>query len=484
MEYVVNGYEPKRMFRFFEDLCAIPHGSGNEKGVGDYIAKFAGERGLFWSRDRVGNLFVRMPASAGYEQESPLLLQGHMDMVCEKNADVEHDFLRDGLRLYVENGQLRARGTTLGGDDGIAVALMLAVLDGEVPAHPEIECLFTVEEETGLLGAEGFDYTVLHARRMLNLDSEDEGVVTCGCAGGVRTDLTLQGDREATAWQTLRLCIRGLCGGHSGAEIDKGRANANKIMGRCLAVAGKASAYRLLAVNGGSKDNAIPRECFATVACADADAFSAAFLGHAEALRGELCAADADFTASATAGDAVEGAFSEAMTARVTAALCCAANGVLAMSQNIDGLVEYSRNLGVVRTEGDRVICTFSSRSAIDSQLDASIADLDALATALGGSAVSYARYPGWNYKKDSALRETYLRTYRDLFGKEPSVTVIHAGLECGIISNRVPEMDMISVGPIMHAIHSPDEALDLASCERFFRVVAKVISIKQESAD
>ena len=479
MNYIVEGYQPARVFRFFEDICAIPHGSGNEKGVADYIEAFAKARGLEYLRDEVGNMFVRMPASAGYEQIPPLLLQGHMDMVCEKNADVEHDFLRDGLNLYIEDGFLRARGTTLGGDDGIAVAMMLAVLDGEVENHPEVECLFTVEEETGLLGAEKFDYSVLHARRMLNLDSENEDEVTCGCAGGVRTDVVFSGEKQTCTWESVRLSVRGLCGGHSGAEIDKGRANANKVMGRLLSLAGNASAFRLVELAGGSKDNAIPRECFATVACADADAFCREFLTRAEQMRGELCAQDAGFTVSAQPDGCVQEAFCSALTDGVTAVLCCASNGVLAMSQNIQGLVEFSRNLGVVRTDEKGITCVFSSRSAIDSQLDASIADLHTLAAVCGGSAHSYARYPGWSYRKDSALRDDYLRAYRELYGKEPSVTVIHAGLECGIISNRVPDMDMISIGPLMRAIHSPDEALHLGSCERLFRAVAKVIMAK-----
>ena len=271
MEYIIQGRKPERFFRYFEEISAIPRESYHEEKIADYLVNFAKERNLEWYRDDTNNVFIKAPATAGMENKAPVLLQGHTDMVCEKNSGVEHDFSKDPLKLYLDGDLLRARGTTLGADDGCAVAMMLTLLDGELAAHPPIECLFTAAEETGMDGAKNFDYSLISARRMINLDIDSLGNIFCGCAGGVRSDLTLAYTGVDFAGDALSVKLTGLVGGHSGSDINKGRANANKLMGRLLASLLSKTDARLVSVNGGSKENAIPRECEAIVAVSDAE---------------------------------------------------------------------------------------------------------------------------------------------------------------------------------------------------------------------
>lgn len=478
MEYVINGRKPSSVFRFFEEISAIPRGSYNEGGIADYLVAFAKARGLYCYRDEFNNVLIKAPATAGQEGRAPILFQGHTDMVCEKNSDVEHDFLRDPLKLWVDGELLRAKGTTLGADNGIAVAMMLSLLDGEIKEHPAYECLFTTAEEVGLNGAHGFDYSLIASRTMVNMDSEDLGKVTCGCAGGLRSDLTLTTHPEPFAGEALRVKITGLMGGHSGADINTGRANANKLMGRLLAALLPSCDARVVSIEGGSKDNAIPRECEATLSVPNADDAVAILTDTAAEIAHELVKEDTGFTVTVEDAEADAVMMSREDTARVCAILSCAAVGVLAMSRDVAGLVEYSRNLGVVRTENDSVSFVFSSRSAMESRLDASIRELDALAAVTGCKTNHYSRYPGWDFAPVSALRDAYLKAYRDVTGKDAEVNVIHAGLECGIIHSKLPDMDVISIGPTMFDIHSPNEALDLPSTEIFWQTVARLIEI------
>ena len=478
MNYVIDDRKPTSVFRFFEEISAIPRGSYHEDRIADHLVAFAKERGLECYRDELHNVLIKKPATAGQEGREPILFQGHTDMVCEKNGDVEHDFLKDPLELYVEGKFLRAKGTTLGADNGIAVAMMMAMLNGEIPSHPAIECLFTTAEEVGLNGAQGFDYSRIYARRMVNMDSEALGWITAGCAGGVRSDLTLNASMEPFAGEALRVRLTGLMGGHSGENINCGRSNANKLMGRLLAELLAAQDMRLLKLDGGSKDNAIPRECEAVIAVTDAERASDVLSEGAMRIAGELSAEDRGFRVTVETADAEAVMMSALDTRRAVTLLCCAANGVLAMSRDVKGLVETSRNLGVVTTEGDAVSFVFSSRSSVESRLDASIVELDTLAAALGCSSRHYSRYPGWDYAKTSAVRDAYLAAYRDVMGEDAQINVIHAGLECGIIRSKVPDMDMISIGPDMKDIHSPDEALDLDSTERFWQTVVRLVEI------
>lgn len=471
---IIQGFKPQRVFSFFEQISAIPRGSGNEAAVADYLVQFAQQRGLACTRDANHNVLIKAPATPGREHHAPLLFQGHTDMVCEKNGDVVHDFERDPIRLRLEGNRLMATGTTLGGDDGIAVAMMMALLDGEIESHPAYECLFTTEEETGMGGAIAFDYSLLSAKYMINLDSEQENQITAGCAGGIRSDLVIPTKEQPCQGQALRLSVTGLCGGHSGEDINKGRANANLIMGRLLAALPGA---RLVEIEGGSKDNAIPRECRATVVVPDADAARAALAALSEDIAGELVAEDGRMRVDVQACDQkYDNAWDEQTTLRVIGALTTAPCGVLAMSRDVAGLVEFSRNLGIVRTQAGGVKITFTSRSSRESRLDATIASLNTLAALLGAEINHHSRYPGWEYSPASALRDAYVEAYRALFDQPVRICAIHAGLECGYMKKQRPELDIISVGPNMQGIHSPDETLFLDSVERVWQTLARLI--------
>ncbi len=481
-EYVISGYEPAGFFRFFEDISSVPRGSGNEKGIADLLVRFAEERGIECYRDALHNVLYRIPATAGREGEPSVLLQGHTDMVCEKNADTAHDFLRDPLTLYVdEKGWLHARGTTLGGDNGVAVAAMMAAADGQIESHPPLECLFTVSEEVGLDGANGFDYTRIKSRILLNMDSEEENAVIVGCAGGVRSDLLVMPKWQRRRGIALEIALRGLKGGHSGEDINKGRANANLLMGRVLLKTNAVSAIRIASINGGSKDNAIPRECTAVIVCGreDAERVSEVIRTELDAIAKELSADDAGFCGSVVR--VKRSALPQVMCDRVSSGrlitlLGSVRNGVLKMGYGAENFVEWSRSLGVIETREDKIRVVFSSRSSIECQLDASIAELDALAELIGAEVSHHGRYPGWAYSPVSPIREKYLRVSEAL-GTPATVRVIHAGLECGVIASHLPGLDAISFGPNMRDIHSPEEALDLASTARFFEKLKALLA-------
>ena len=470
------------LINYFEKISAIPRPSFHEERIADYLCAFAEERGLEYYRDEIHNVFIKLPASEGREGEDAVLLQGHTDMVCEKNSDVEHDFLNEGIKLLEKDGWLRADGTTLGADNGVAVATMLYILDGaegNLPSHPPIEGLFTVSEEVGLEGANGFDYSRVSATRMINMDSADESEIIAGCAGGVRSIMSIRPTLDPAPENARALCVfvSGLAGGHSGEDINRGRANANKLLGRILLSASKQADFRLVRIEGGRKDNAIPREACATVVTTDSERFIAAVEAVAEIIRSELCREDAGFSVAIKDVAPERAVMSEADAKKILFLLVAARNGAFEMNHSIAGLVEFSRNLGVIETKPDGVVeFTFFARSSQMSYMESSTEELDAYADMLGMKHEVLNSYPGWAYAPDSALREKYAECYKELFGKEPRVLTIHAGLECGIISEKLRGLDIISCGPVVLDLHSPDEALNIASFERFFTVIKNVI--------
>ncbi len=475
---LIENFQYPGALRFFEEISAIPRGSYHEEKIADYLVDFAEKRGLEVYRDTLGNVLINCPATEGFEDRPLVLLQGHTDMVCEKNANVEHDFLKDPLLLYVQDGWVRAKGTTLGADNGVAVATMLAILDGEHEGHPALQCLFTVSEEVGLDGAKAFDYSRIVARRMINMDSADDSTIIVGCAGGERAELTLPVHREVHGGITCRLRIGGLAGGHSGEDVDRGRANANKLLGRILwALCVKDESLRLISYEGGSKDNAIPREAEAVLSLSDFEGAQEAMARVVADIKGELGRDDGGAFFALEPIEAEEMPMDRESTLRAILMAYTIPIGVFARSPELTGLVEYSRNLGVLSNDKTTVKAVLSSRSAKVSQIDASVAELDAFALLLGGEARYSGRYPGWDFVEESALREEYAAMYRDLFGRELRMEVIHAGLECGIIKESIPDMDMLSCGPIILNLHSPDEALNIASFERFLHLIHKVLS-------
>ncbi|MBE6910648.1 MAG: aminoacyl-histidine dipeptidase [Ruminococcaceae bacterium] len=473
---VLSGLEPQSVFRYFEEICAIPHGSGHTKAISDYLAAFARSRGLRYRQDESNNIVIWKAATAGYENAPAVMLQGHMDMVCEKEPDCAKDMETEGLDLFVEGDTVGARGTTLGGDDGIAVAMGLAILDADDIPHGPLECLFTVDEEVGMVGARALDASDLRSACMINIDSEAEKVLTVSCAGSTRAVCTLPVEREEFSGETLLLTIDGLIGGHSGEEIQKGRANANVLLGRALNALAQRTEVRIVEVRGGSKDNAIPRDAAAVIAVSDAAAARAAVGELDAALKNEYRAADGGAHASIadTRTDAVP--MTAESTRRVSSFLFCAPNGVQMMSVEVPGLVQTSLNMGQVRTEGDEVTVRFMVRSSVNTQKDETTEKIVALAAALGARVEIPASYSAWEYRADSPLRDTVIEAFRAVYGEEPRVEALHAGLECGILSGKMPRLDCISYGPDLTNIHTPRERLHIASTQRVWKLTLETL--------
>ena len=472
---VLAGLEPKAVFTFFEQLCGIPHGSGNTAAASAWAADFARQRGLKHRRDAAGNVIIWKDASPGYEDHPPVMLQGHLDMVCVKDPDVSHDFLRDPLRLTVEDGWIRALGTTLGGDDGAAVAMMMALLDDGGLAHPPIEAVFTVDEEVGLLGAAALDCSDLKSRLLINLDSEAEGVLTVGCAGGARCDLSLQVPREEAEGGLCTFSVTGLPGGHSGAEIHKNIANANRLLAQCLA---ELPGLRLVSLRGGLQDNAIPDRCQAVLALPEdqADAAAAKLTEVFQRERAAYAEAPNAACSFARAAHPAAAALSEADSRKVLDLILSAPNGVQAMEPDLPGQVRTSLNLGIAELEEGALHLTWSVRSSSAAEKDA-LERLRALTQQAGASFDIRGDYPAWEYRKDSQLRDVMVRVFREKYGREPVVETIHAGLECGLLAGKLPGLDAVSIGPDMADIHSPRERLNIASVERTWRYLLEVLA-------
>ena len=469
---VLSDLEPREVFAWFERLCAIPHGSHHAKAISDYLVAFARERGLACRQDAANNVVIRKAASAGYENAPVVMLQGHIDMVCEKDADCGKDMETEGLDLFVDGDVIGARGTTLGGDDGIAVAMALAVLDADDIPHGPLECVFTADEEVGMIGARALDASDLKAKYLINIDSEEEGVLTVSCAGACRMACTLPVTRAPFDGQTLRVRISGLAGGHSGEEIHKGRANANLLLGRALDETSRAGALRLIRVSGGAKDNAIPREAEAVVRTGDAAALRRAAEALAAALRAEYHAADGHITVTVTETDDGLTPMDAASTERAITLLLCAPNGVVEMSMDVPGLVQTSLNLGRLTSDEANLRASFMIRSSINSQKNAVASRLARLAEALSGQTELDSDYSAWPYRPESPLRDRVAEVFYEQYGEKPRIAALHAGLECGILSGKLPELDCISLGPDLTDIHTPRERLHIASTERTWRLL------------
>ena len=472
---VLDHLEPKGVFHYFEELCSMPHGSGNTDQVSRWLESFAKERGLEHYRDDWNNVIIIQEATPGYENAEPLILQGHMDMVCEKAPDCAKDMEREGLDLAVEGDVVLARGTTLGGDDGIAVAMMLAILDDPAIAHPRLECIFTTDEEVGMEGAEYLDVTPLKGRRMLNLDSEDEGIFTVSCAGGNMTTCTLPVKRNNFDGTLLMVTVEGLLGGHSGAEIHKGRANANKLMGRLLYRISASTEMRLVTVDGGLKDNAIPVKSVAVVAVADAASARTACAEIEAEVRNEYRVTDPGIRIT-VAEDGGGIPMDRKSTEGIVFFLSCCPNGVQEMSADMAGLVQTSLNLGILTTTEPEVIASFCVRSSVDSQKRMLVDQLTCLTKRMGGKISISGDYPGWQYRRESALRDLLVDVFTGQYGHAPRVEAIHAGLECGLFCGKLPGLDCVSVGPDLDEIHTFRERLHIGSTQRLWAMVTETL--------
>ncbi|MDY3691006.1 MAG: aminoacyl-histidine dipeptidase [Dysosmobacter sp.] len=473
---VLDQLEPKNVFRFFEQMCAIPHGSYNTKAVSDWCVAFAKERGLEHYQDEMNNVILIKEASAGYEEAQPVILQGHLDMVCEKAPGCEKNMAREGLDLAVEGDYIYAEGTTLGGDDGIAVAMALAALEDESLPHPRLEVILTTEEEVGMDGAMALDVSPIRGRKLLNLDSEAEGVFTVSCAGGSMAACGLPVARAPFGGDILRVRVEGLTGGHSGAEIHKGRANANMLLGRLLRAMAAETELRLVSADGGLKDNAIPVAAEAVVAAADGRKAKAASERMAACFQTEYRRSDPMLTVTAEEAAAAWLPMDASSTERTVCLLACAPNGVQTMSQDIHGLVQTSLNLGILKTEENAVTASFCIRSSVDSEKEMLKDRLACLLAQLGGRVSFSGEYPGWAYRPDSPLRELMTEVYREQYGREPKVEAIHAGLECGLLAGKLPGLDCVSIGPDLLEIHTPREKMSISSVQRVWAFVREVL--------
>ena len=470
------GLEPASVFGYFEKLCSIPHGSRNTKAISDYLVSFAQEHNIRYVQDELNNVLMFQEGTCGYEDRAPVILQGHMDMVCEKDADCPIDMETQGLEIGHDGQWVFAKGTTLGGDNGIAVAYALALLADKSIPHPPLEVIFTVDEEIGMEGAAGVDLSGLKSRTLINMDSEEEGIFTVSCAGGARGTIALPIQRRVVYGPCVKLTVEGLQGGHSGVEIHKNLANANKVMGEFLSRVQKLMPLCITKLQGGAKDNAIPRACEVTLV---AMGMYLERINDVAAQLQEEIRAQYDEPEAIVRGDDVDALGGNALTtectSKVIALLCAAPNGVQSWSQDIAGLVQTSLNLGVV-TLDETLKLTFAVRSSVNQEKRELLDRLAALAKFYDADYSEMGDYPAWEYRQDSPLRDTMVRVYQALSGKEPQVVAIHAGLECGLLSEKLPGLDCVSIGPDMQDIHTSRERLNVASTERTWKFLLEVL--------
>lgn len=468
--------QPEKVFHYFKLLSDIPRGSGNEAAAAEFVCSTAKKLGHDAVIDSAGNVFVKAEASKGYENRPSIMLQGHLDMVCEANRGVKHDFLRDPIKLVLNGDLLTADGTTLGADDGVAVAIMLAILDSDLP-HPKLECLFTIAEETGMDGMRGFDASVLSSSRLINLDSAGEFEATVACAGGVRSHITFKFDESAVPddYRCVKIEVSGLFGGHSGEDINLGRKGAVAVLARLIYAASKNTDVRIAEFVGGNRDNAIPRECHSIISVADLDSFISDIREEEKKIRGELVRDDCGFKVSVEMCEA-DRFLSNSRSVQLISLLRSLPNGVHGMSAQVSGLVETSSNLAVVKSIENGCEIVVSSRSSVSSRLD-DMQNRVECAVLLAGAEVEHTdRYPGWDFTEGSEMQRLYLKTVKDLFGIDAKIIGIHAGLECGVLKDKKSDMDMISIGPDVKNLHSPDEVLSVSSLERLWNIVIEML--------
>ena len=480
----LTGLEPASVFHYFEEICGIPHTSHHEKALSDYCVQFAKAHGLACRQDEMGNLLIKAPATPGYEKEPGLILQGHLDMVGDKTADCPLDLEKDAIHPVVDGGYVCAEGTTLGGDDGIAVAYALAVLDSKDIPHPALEVVLTVCEEVGLLGASAMDFSDLEGRMLVNIDSEEEGVLTAGCAGGRRVECHLPIARVPVTGTAVKADVIGLVGGHSGTEIHKGRANAIALLGRWLTLLTENGVdYAALALSGGAKENVIPKESSITLVlpAGTTEGVHTAAAQFAAQVQAEYGTADPAICLQLTEQSC--GAFSALdadSTQRLRKALLLMPWGVQAMSMDVPGLVETSLNLGVAEMDEQEAILRFSIRSSVPSAKELLCCKVQTLTELLGGGVRFHGDYPAWTYARESALRDRCVAVYEAQYGEKPQIAAMHAGLECGILSGKIEGLDCISFGPNLLHVHTPNERADIASVARVWEYLKAILAYKE----
>ena len=470
------GLQPEAVFRYFEEICAIPHGSYNTRMISDYLVTFAKTHNLRYIQDELNNVILFGDATPGFEDHEPVIIQGHMDMVCEKDADCPIDMATQGLDVQHDGDYVFAKGTTLGGDDGIAIAYALALLADPTIPRPALEVVITVDEETGMEGATGIDLSMLKGRKLINIDSEEEGIFTVSCAGGVKTTIHMPVERRAVYGPCVRLTVEGLRGGHSGVEIHKNLANANKVMGEFLSRVQQLMPVCITKLQGGAKDNAIPRSCQVTLVALGM--YIERINDVAAQLQQEI-REKYDEPDVIIRGDDVDALGGNALTtecsAKLIALLNSVPNSVQSWSADIPGLVQTSLNLGVAELGGELKL-TFALRSSVKQEKADLVKRLEEVAAFHGATCTHKGDYPAWEYKKDSVLRDTMVRVFEEMYQRPAKVVAIHAGLECGLLSEKLPGLDCVSIGPEMHDIHTSRERLGIASVERMWKYLQEVL--------
>ena len=457
----------ERVFYYFEEISKIPHGSGETDKIAEYLVNFANERGLFVKRDSANNVIIRKNATRGYTDRPTVIIQGHIDMVLAKTADCKKDLSVEGIEMYRDGDFLKAVGTTLGGDDGVAVAYALALLESDDIPHPELEIVMTSDEEIGLLGAAALDASELHGKIMLNIDSDDEGIFTAGCAGGMRIDTKIGARTEKKVTDGIKIAISGFKGGHSGSHIRFPHANAIKALGEVIATLGG----EVGAFNGGNADNAIPRNAECVICGVDAAKANAA----AKAVIEKYREVEPDGAYEITEGVEAD-VYSAEVSARVAELICEEPNGIVAMSEEIPGQVETSLNMGILECDETGVTVSFSLRSSKGAKKAELATRVTKIAESKGAECDAHGAYPGWEYRKESPLRDTICEVYKKMYGKDAKVVTIHAGLECGIFSDKIEDLDCISMGPNGRDIHTTEERLSISSTARVWEFLKEVL--------
>ncbi len=474
---VLGNIYPERVMFHFENICKIPHGSGNTKKISDYCVEFAKANSLEYVQDELNNVIIYKDASNDKQNSAPVIIQGHLDMVCAQDEDCKKNMESEGLDIFIENGYIGAKGTTLGADDGIAISYALALLEENTLSHPPIEAVFTVDEETGLYGAQGIDLSEVKSKRLINIDSEEEGILTAGCAGGGRVEVNFPVEWDEQKGKRFTIEISGLKGGHSGVEINTGRANANVLMAKLLSEISNNADIRLMKLSGGDKDNAIASGSKAQILLLDNDFDIPAkvFNFTAKTVKEYPFENGLDISCS-------EGKFGntecldEQSTLMLLGMLSQMPNGVQSMSKDIEGLVQTSLNFGSIRTNDSNITCVFSVRSSVKEEMNSLIDKLIKNTVLYGAKASVSGLYPAWEFASSSPLRETMCSVYKEMFNKELVVNVIHAGLECGILSEKIEGLDAVSIGPNMRDIHTPKERLSIESAGRIWDFLINVL--------
>lgn len=474
---VLEGLEPKKVFYYFEEICKIPHGSGNTKGISDYCVQFAKDRKLACYQDKDNNIIIYKEATEGYENASPVILQGHLDMVCEKTSEALINMEQDGLMLQIDGDEIYAKDTTLGGDDGIAVAITLAILDSDDISHPKLEAVFTVDEEIGMLGAASIDTTSLKGKRLLNIDSEEEGVLTVSCAGGNLAECILPLNYNAFDGTAYSIMVSGLKGGHSGIEINKGRANANVILGRLLQELKIRGNIRLVRIDGGLKDNAIPRDAAAEIVYSGKENIQTIIAEFEQIMIDEYRATESSIQIKVAEAKMInEKVMDEDTTNKAILMLTCLPNGIQRMSAEIENLVETSLNMGIVKTTEQELIASFCVRSSVSSMKEMLNRRLKEIMKQLNGAVRISGDYAAWEYKDNSPLLKLMIEVYKEQYGNEPRIEAVHAGVECGIFTGKITDLECVSFGPNLTQIHTVRERMSISSVARVYQYVLEIL--------